>query len=140
MTLVAYGLIWFMIGISCENGNEPPGSCKSSSSLLPEETLASGRSLLHGVSFWSLYLLSEECLLIVTATVQECMTWHCIKPMTDARGLFSKYRQCTFNVICSALAYLLLPRKAITIAYFVDITYSECNVCLCVCVCVCVCV
>jgi hypothetical protein len=53
-----------MIGISCEDGNEPPGSCKSASSILPEKTLASGRSLLRGVSFWSLYLLSEECLLI----------------------------------------------------------------------------
>jgi len=53
-----------MIGISCEDGSEPPGSCKSASSLLLEETLASGRSLFRGVSFWSLYLLSEECLLI----------------------------------------------------------------------------
>jgi len=53
-----------MIGISCEDRNEPPCSCKSASSLLPEETLLSGRSLLCGVSFWSLYLLSEECLLI----------------------------------------------------------------------------
>jgi len=53
-----------MIGISCEDGNELTGSCKSASSLLPEETLASDRSLLRGVSFWSLYLLSDECLLI----------------------------------------------------------------------------
>ena len=53
-----------MIGMSCEDGNEPPGSCKSAFSLLPEETSTSGRSLLHAVSFWLLYRLSEECLLI----------------------------------------------------------------------------
>jgi hypothetical protein len=53
-----------MIGISCEDGNEPTGSCKSASSLLPEETFASGRSLLRGVSFFVIIPASEECLLI----------------------------------------------------------------------------